>query len=104
MPDLLVASCLSRRTIERVATSEYGATPDTLAALDLAVQFLDPTYLESIAGWRDVITVEELARLLNISCRDAQDRQKGRKTWRQSERAMLVEYLMIRQARLGQQV
>jgi hypothetical protein len=101
MPDLLAASCLSRRTIERVAKSQNEAQPETWTALELAMKELDPSNPEGIAGWREIITVEELARLLNISCKDAQSRFRGRTTWRESEHTRLIRFLMERRARLG---
>ncbi|MGO8951510.1 MAG: hypothetical protein ACLQUY_28420 [Ktedonobacterales bacterium] len=98
MPDLLAASCLSRRTIERVAKSEYEAAPDTLAALELAMQLLDPANPHGIASWREIVTVEELAQLLDTTCQDAQDRIRGRKTWTASERTQLILFLTERRA------
>lgn len=100
MPDLLAASCLSRRTIERAAKSEYEPAPETLAALELAMQLLDPNNLHGIGGWREIVTVEELVLLLKTTAQDAQDRQRGCRTWTDSERTQLVWYLMERRAHI----
>jgi hypothetical protein len=102
MPDLLAASCLSRRSIEYVRHSAHEPTADTLAALELAMHLLDPTSPHGIAGWREIVTVEELAQLLHITVQDAEDRRKGRMTWQLSERALLVLYLTERRTRLAQ--
>jgi hypothetical protein len=101
MPDLLAASCLSRRTIENVQQATHEPAAETWAALELAMQLLDQTYPEYIAGWRDLITAEGLAELLDSTLRDAQARFQGRKTWRATERDKLVQYLAERRSRLG---
>jgi hypothetical protein len=101
MPGLLAASCLSRRTIEKVGKSDHEPQPETWAALELAMQVLDPNNPNGIAGWREVVTVEELAHLLNVSCVDAQNRLKGRKTWTEYERDRLVDGMIERRARLA---
>jgi hypothetical protein len=70
MPDLLAASCLSRKTVERVAHADYEPLPEVLAALECAMQLLDPKHPESIAGWRDVLTAEALAAVVDPSAED----------------------------------
>jgi hypothetical protein len=101
MPDLLAASCLSRSTIARVVKSASEPQPETWEALKLAMELLDPSDPEGIAGWREIITAEELARQLNTSCDDAQSRMKGRTTWRLRERESLCLYMMQRRACLA---
>jgi hypothetical protein len=99
---VLHIGCLSRRTIDNVRHSAHEPSPETRAALELAIQLLDPSHQESIAGWRDSITAEGLAELLVITCQHAQDRLRGRKTWQESERGKLVRYLKELRARLAQ--
>jgi hypothetical protein len=98
LPDLLAASCLSRKTLERVRHTAYEPLPETWQALELAMHQLAPNHLETIAGWREIVTSEELARLLDTTAQDAHDRLQGRKTWSTSERAQLVLYLRARRA------
>jgi hypothetical protein len=102
MPDLLAASCLSRRTIAYARHTVHEPSAETWAALELAMQLLNPTHPESIAGWREIMTCEKLAELLNVPLQDAQDRFRGRKTWRACELTKLVQHLMERRARLAQ--
>jgi hypothetical protein len=101
VPDLLAASCLSRRTIDSVQQATHEPAAETWAALESAMQLLDAAYPEGIAGWRDSIAAEELAALLNVTLQDAQARFQGRRTWTASERTKLIEHLVERRTRLG---
>jgi hypothetical protein len=108
MPDLLAASCLSRKTLERLAHTAYEPLLETRAALDLAMQLLDPEHPKhpkhpkSIASWRDVLMPEELADLLDVTVDNARARFHGKPTWTAGERSKLVRFLQERHARLSQ--
>jgi hypothetical protein len=84
--DLLAASCLSRRTLERVLHDAHEPLPETWEALETALRLLDPSNPEGIAGWREALSVEALAEVLGISPRTAQDRLRGRATWTAQDR------------------
>ncbi|MGO8950083.1 MAG: hypothetical protein ACLQUY_20985 [Ktedonobacterales bacterium] len=101
MPDLLAASCLSRRTIDNVRHGTHEPSVETWAALELAMQLLNPAHSQSIAGWRDIIAPDELAQLLAIPLQDARKRVQGQQTWRETERAQLILFLTERRARLA---
>jgi hypothetical protein len=100
MPDLLAASCLSRRTLDRATKSDYEPEPETWAALEQAMELLAPSRPESIAGWRDIVTAEKLAELLHVPLDDAKKRFQGRTMWSVSEHEQLLQYLAERRARL----
>jgi hypothetical protein len=68
------------------------------------MQLLNPAHPESIIGWRDSITAEALAELLDITLQDAKARFQGRKTWKEDERTRLVQCLLERRARLSPSV
>lgn len=93
MPDLLAASCLSRRTLYNVRHGAHEPSVATWAALERAMQLLAPSHLQGITGWREVVTAEELAHLLNCTCQDALNRLKGRCSWTEQQRARLIEHL-----------
>jgi hypothetical protein len=101
MPDLLAASCLSRRTLERMTRTAYEPAHESLAAMEAAMQFLDPNHPQSIAGWREVLTPKGLADLLDMSEGQAQTYLRGRRTWAEAERATLVRFMMERRTRLA---
>jgi len=102
--DILAASCLSLPTVNAVLTSAtYEASPQTQGALALAMQLLDPEHPQSIAGWRDEMSIETLAHLLDISPQDAHNRFQGRATWTEEERARLVCFMAARQMRTQEQ-
>src|SRR5262245_23820273 len=102
LPDLLAASCLSRRTLEHVRRTDhrdYEPLPETLEALERAMRLLDPVHPESIAGWRELLSSEELALMMGTTPADAQDRLRGRRTWTEAERARLITSMAARRAR-----
>jgi hypothetical protein len=86
MPDLLAASCLSRKTLERMTHTAYQPSPETLAAIEQAMQLLDHDHPQSIAGWRDILTPEALAAVLDPWSEDAQDEGLVAATARSQER------------------
>jgi hypothetical protein len=92
----LVASCLSRKTLECVRHTTYDPLPETWSTLELAMHLLAPDHPESIAGWRDLLSAEGLADLLGITQKEAHDRLRGRTTWTESKRTRLVQYLGAR--------
>ncbi len=96
LPDLLAASRLSRKTIERVAHTAHEPLPETVAALERAMHLLAPDHLESISGWREVVSGEALADLLGITPEQAQERLRGRAMWTTDERARLVQHMGAR--------
>ena len=101
LPDLLAASCLSRRTIDHVRYGTHEPAVETWAALERAMQLLDPSEEENIAGWRNLITAEESANVLGCTLKDATKRFQGHQTWSTSERSALLQYLAERRARLA---
>ena len=66
LPDLLAASCLSRRTIDNVRHGTHEPAAETWSALEVAMELLDPSQEENIAGWRDLVTADELARSARV--------------------------------------
>ena len=102
LPDLLAASCLSRRTIDNVRHGTHEPAAETWSALEVAMELLDPSQEENIAGWRDPVTADELASVLGCTPKDATKRFQGRQTWSMSERNVLLQYLVERRAHVAQ--
>jgi hypothetical protein len=65
------------------------------------MQLLDPSHEENIAGWRVLITADELASILGCALKDAKKRFQGRQTWKVSERSALLQYLAERRVHLA---
>ena len=66
------------------------------------MQLLDPENRHpSIAGWRDLLTPADLAKLLGITVEQARIRFRGRDTWSEEERARLLIHMVEREGEVS---
>jgi hypothetical protein len=80
----------------------YEPSPETLAAMEQAMQLLDPDHPQSIAGWREVLTPEGVADLLDVTSDNARAHLRGQRTWTDAERNTLVCHMTDRHAAIAQ--
>jgi hypothetical protein len=93
LPDLLAASCLARKTVERALYTDQAVLPETLAALEQGMHLLSPTHPQTMVGWRDTLTPEKLAAVLGCTVREARDFLRGQRSWTADQQACLIAAL-----------
>jgi hypothetical protein len=91
--DLMAATCLPRSTIRDFTRGSVVPKSGTLEALSRGLRFLDSENSDSIAGWREALTAERLATVLAVDVCTASDLYRGKRRWREEDRARLVAHL-----------
>jgi hypothetical protein len=87
-------------TISKALQSTENLAPETIAALRFGIALLDPNNPDGIAGWREVVSPDDVAAVLAVDDKTVRALYQGRKTWKEDERTRLAQYLSERRARL----